>query len=77
MMQRKSQDMIILKWVRESNDIALEKNEMDQVGFIFLPVLLRYNWHRALYKSKVYRIMIYLNHEILIAISLVDIQYLT
>ena len=58
MMQRKSQDMINMKWVRERNDIALKKNEMDQMGYVFLPVLLRYNWHRALYKSKVYRVMI-------------------
>ena len=62
MMQRKSQDMINMKWVRESNDIALKKNEMDQKGYIFLPVLLRYNWHRALYKSKVYRIMIWFTY---------------
>ena len=34
-MQRKSQDMINMKWIRESNDMALEKNEMDQMGYIF------------------------------------------
>ena len=32
------------------------------LSFVFLPGLLRYNWHTALYKSKVYCIMIWLTY---------------
>lgn len=37
------------------------------------PVLLRYNWHRSIYKFKVYRIMIWFAYHEIITLSLVKI----
>ena len=43
----------------------------------FLPVLLRYAWHKALYRFKVSGIMMWhVFHEVIIIISLASIYYL-
>ena len=42
----------------------------------FLPVLLSYNWHTALYKFKAYGIIIWLKNIVKWLLQLVNINYL-